>query len=84
MAVFCGHRHSRQVQAATLQHGHGCESVSAAQRVGQVLRATGEALTGALRAMVSTAGTDPCPRGLSPLELSVFWPPHMSPRTRAT
>lgn len=58
VAVFSCHRHGGQVQASALQHGIGCESLAAAQWVGQVLRATQEALTGALWTVASTVGID--------------------------
>lgn len=62
MAVLGGHRHGSQVQAPTLEHGPGCEPVSTAQWVGQVLRATREVLAGTLRTPGSAVGTHSLPQ----------------------
>lgn len=82
VAVFSGHRHSGQVQASALQHGLGCESLAAAQWVGQMLRATQEALTGALWTAAPTVGTDTvtCCRGLSALRPPALCGPSRIPK----
>lgn len=82
MAILSGHCDGCQVQATTLQHGRSGESVSAAQRVRQVLRATREALTGALWIVVSALGTDPRALNGLPTELPALIAPTLVPRTK--
>lgn len=48
MAILGSYGHCCQIQAPTVQQGCGDESITTAQWVGQMLRATLEALAGTL------------------------------------
>lgn len=48
MAILGSYRHCCQIQAPTVQQGCGDESITTAQWIGQMLRATLEALAGTL------------------------------------
>lgn len=48
MAILGSYRHCCQIQAPTVQQGRGDESITTAQWIGQMLRATLEALAGTL------------------------------------
>lgn len=53
MVILGSYCHCGQIQAPTVQQGCGDESITTAQWIGQMLRATSEVLTGTLWITVS-------------------------------